>query len=144
MTSNIGAHLIANGVSSDGTITDETRDAVMGELKSHFRPEFLNRVDDTILFKPLGLEEVEEIVKLTIEHVRKRLADRKVELDVSPGAISVIAKNSYDPVYGARPVKRYVQRHLETSIAKELIRGEVGDGGKVTVENHGNELAIRV
>lgn len=135
MTSNIGAHLIANGVSSDGTITDETRDAVMGELKSHFRPEFLNRVDDTILFKPLGLEEVEEIVKLTIEHVRKRLADRKVELDVSPGAISVIAKNSYDPVYGARPVKRYVQRHLETSIAKELIRGEVGDGGKVTVEN---------
>ena len=113
-------------------------------FKSHFRPEFLNRVDDTILFKPLGLEEVEEIVKLTIEHVRKRLADRKVELDVSPGAISVIAKNSYDPVYGARPVKRYVQRHLETSIAKELIRGEVGDGGKVTVENQGNELAIRV
>ena len=87
---------------------------------------------------------MEEIVKLTIEHVRKRLADRKVELDVSPGAISVIAKNSYDPVYGARPVKRYVQRHLETSIAKELIRGEVGDGGKVTVENQGNELAIRV
>lgn len=144
MTSNIGAHLLANGMSSEGEIREGTKDAVMNELKQHFRPEFLNRVDDIILFKPLRLEEVEQIVKLVIGGVEKRLAERNIALEVTPGALSVIAKNSYDPVYGARPIKRYVQRHLETAIAKELIGGEVGEGGKVLVENQGNEIVVHV
>ena len=144
MTSNIGAHLLAGGASSDGTIKEETRKAVMNELKGHFRPEFLNRVDDTILFKPLKLDEIEQIVKLVIAHVAKRLEDRNITLEVTPGALSVIAKNSFDPVYGARPVKRYIQRHLETAIARELIKGEVGDGGKIVVENQGNEVVVHV
>ena len=144
MTSNIGAHLIANGLTGQGTIEEDTKNSVMNELKSHFRPEFLNRVDDIILFKPLRLEEVEEIVKLVVAGVGKRLAERNIALDVTPGALSVIAKNSYDPVYGARPIKRYVQRHLETAIARELISGEVGDGGTVRVENQGNDIVVHV
>ncbi|MDL2263320.1 ATP-dependent chaperone ClpB [Synergistaceae bacterium OttesenSCG-928-I11] len=144
MTSNIGAHRIANGLTDDGEIDEAAKEGVMNEMKSHFRPEFLNRVDDIILFKPLKLAEIEAIVKLTIESVRKRLAERGVSLDVTPSALTTIAKNAYDPIYGARPIKRYVQRHLETAIAKELIRGEVGDGGRVTVENQGNEIVVRV
>ncbi len=144
MTSNIGAHRIANGLTSDGEIDESTREAVMSEMKSHFRPEFLNRVDDIVLFKPLKLAEIEEIVKLVIEQVRKRLAERGVALDVTPAALATIAKNAYDPIYGARPIKRYIQRYVETAIAKELIRGEVGDGGRVTVENQGNEIVVRV
>jgi ATP-dependent Clp protease ATP-binding subunit ClpB len=143
MTSNIGAHLIASGLSSSGSISDEARDSVMGEMKSHFRPEFLNRVDDIILFKPLRLDEIERIVKLMTDSVAKRLADRNISLDVTPGALSLIAKNSFDPVYGARPIKRYIQRNLETAIAKELISGEVRDGGTVKVENQGNDLVVR-
>jgi ATP-dependent Clp protease ATP-binding subunit ClpB len=144
MTSNIGAHLIASGLSATGTVTDEARDSVMGALREHFRPEFLNRVDDVILFKPLRLDEIERIVKLVVDSVAKRLSGRNISLDVTPGALSLIAKNSYDPVYGARPIKRYIQRNLETAIARELISGEVGDGGTVTVENQGNDLVVRV
>jgi ATP-dependent Clp protease ATP-binding subunit ClpB len=144
MTSNIGAHLIAGGISTAGEISEDARNSVLKELRAHFRPEFLNRVDDIILFKPLKLDEIERIVKLVIDSVAKRLADRNITLDVTPGALSLIAKSSYDPIYGARPIKRYVQRNLETVIAKELISGEVGDGGTVTVENQGNDLVVRV
>jgi ATP-dependent Clp protease ATP-binding subunit ClpB len=144
MTSNIGAHLIANGLSATGTVTDEAMDAVMGALREHFRPEFLNRVDDVILFKPLRLDEIERIVKLVVGSVAKRLSDRNISLDVTPGALSLIAKNSYDPVYGARPIKRYIQRNLETAIARELISGDVANGGTVTVENQGSDLIVRV
>jgi ATP-dependent Clp protease ATP-binding subunit ClpB len=143
MTSNIGAHLIANGISASGAITEAARDSVMSEMRSRFRPEFLNRVDDIILFKPLRLDEIERIVKLMTDSVAKRLADRNISLDVTPGALSLIAKNSFDPVYGARPIKRYIQRNLETAIAKELISGEVGDGGTIVVENQGNDLVVR-
>ncbi|MDR3254517.1 MAG: ATP-dependent chaperone ClpB [Synergistaceae bacterium] len=144
MTSNIGAHAMANGLSSAGTIAGETRDSVMRDLREHFKPEFLNRVDDVILFKPLRLDEIERIVKLVVDSVAKRLADRNISLDVTPGALSLIAKNSYDPVYGARPIKRYIQRNLETPIARELISGEVANGGTVKVENQGADLVVSV
>ena len=143
MTSNIGAHLIASGLSSSGAIEDAAGEAVMSEMRSHFRPEFLNRVDDIILFKPLRLDEIERIVKLMTASLAKRLAEMSIALDVTPGALSLIAKNSFDPVYGARPIKRYIQRNLETAIAKELISGEVGEGGTVTVTNQGNDLVVR-
>ncbi|MDR1916312.1 MAG: ATP-dependent chaperone ClpB [Synergistaceae bacterium] len=144
MTSNIGANLIANGLTGDGEISPAAQADVMRELKNHFRPEFLNRIDDVILFKPLKLAEIEKIVSLMIEGIRKRLAERKISIEVTRGALSAIAKNSYDPVYGARPLKRYIQKHLETAIARELISGEISTGGKITVENQGNEIVIRV
>lgn len=142
MTSNLGAPLLINGIRNDGEIKDEVREAVMKELRGHFRPEFLNRVDDIVLFKPLRLEDVTEIVKILIEHLRKRLAERHIGLNVTDGALSVISRGGYDPVYGARPLKRYIQKHLETPIARELIRGEVSEGGHVQVENQGAELVI--
>lgn len=143
MTSNIGAQTIADKMSKDGEIPDDARDEVMRELKGRFRPEFLNRVDDVILFKPLRLEEIEKIVSLMIRGISSRLADRSIELDVRPGALTSIAKNAYDPVYGARPIKRYIQRNVETSIARELIAGEVGQGGKIIVENQGSDIVVR-
>jgi ATP-dependent Clp protease ATP-binding subunit ClpB len=143
MTSNIGAHIIAEGLTQDGEIGEAAQAAVMNELKSHFRPEFLNRVDDIVMFKPLKLSEISEIVSLMIRGLALRLADRDITIEATPGAIGVIAKNSYDPAYGARPIKRYVQRKLETSIARELIQGNVTDGSRVTIENQGNEIVIR-
>jgi ATP-dependent Clp protease ATP-binding subunit ClpB len=123
-------------------MSEAAQNAVMGDLKSHFRPEFLNRVDDVILFKPLKLQEIEQIVSLLINGVASRLSERSISITVTPGALSVIAKNSYDPVYGARPIKRYIQRKLETSIARELIQGEITDGGKIYIENQGSDIVI--
>jgi ATP-dependent Clp protease ATP-binding subunit ClpB len=142
MTSNIGASIIAGGLTPGGDIGEAAQNAVMTELKSRFRPEFLNRVDDIILFKPLKLSEIERIVSLMIQGVARRLADRNIAVEVTPGALAAIAKNSYDPVYGARPIKRYIQRNLETAIAKELIQGSVSDGGRITVENQGSDVVI--
>jgi len=141
MTSNIGAHIIADGL-SDGDIGEAAGKAVMNELKATFRPEFLNRVDDVVMFKPLRMSEIADIVSLMIRGVAGRLADRNITLEASPGAISVIAKNSYDPAYGARPIKRYIQRKLETQIARELIQGNVPDGGAIKIENQGNDIVV--
>jgi ATP-dependent Clp protease ATP-binding subunit ClpB len=142
MTSNIGAGIIASGLTPDGEIGEAAQNAVMTEMKSRFRPEFLNRVDDIILFKPLKLSEIERIVSLMIQGVAKRLSDRDIAIEVTPGALSAIAKNSYDLIYGARPIKRYIQKKLETSIARELIQGSVSNGGKIIVENQGNDIVI--
>jgi ATP-dependent Clp protease ATP-binding subunit ClpB len=142
MTSNIGAGIIAGGLTPDGEIGETAQNAVMAEMKSSFRPEFLNRVDDIILFKPLKLSEIERIVSLMIQGVAKRLSDRDIVIEVTPGTLSTIAKNSYDLVYGARPIKRYIQKKLETSIARELIQDGVSNGGKIIVENQGNDIVI--
>lgn len=142
MTSNLGAPLLINGLQTDGEIKEDVRRSVMQELRNHFRPEFLNRVDDVILFKPLRLAEITRIVEIFTEQLRSRLAERTIRLNISEGALSLIAKGGYDPVYGARPLKRYIQKQLETPIARELIRGQVGEGGIIQVENQGNELVI--
>jgi ATP-dependent Clp protease ATP-binding subunit ClpB len=144
MTSNIGANFIASGIGSDGEISESAQDSVRRELKTHFRPEFLNRVDDVVLFKPLKLAEIERIVSLMIKNMARRLSDRKISVEVTPGAMTAIAKNSYDPVYGARPIKRYIQRNLETAIARDIIKNAVPDGGKIYVENQGNEIVVHV
>jgi ATP-dependent Clp protease ATP-binding subunit ClpB len=142
MTSNIGASVIAGGLTPEGDIGEAAQNAVTAELKSRFRPEFLNRVDDIVLFKPLKLSEIERIVSLMIEGVAKRLADRDITIEATPGALAAIAKNSYDIVYGARPIKRYIQRNLETAIAKELIRGNVSDGDRIIIESQGNDVVV--
>jgi ATP-dependent Clp protease ATP-binding subunit ClpB len=143
MTSNIGSLYLLDGVTSGGEITEEARTNVMGELRGHFRPEFLNRVDDIVLFKPLTLHEIERIVDLQIADVSKRLADRHIGLQLSEPARELIAREGYDPVYGARPLRRFIQREVETRIARALLTGEIHDGATVTLDVDGDELLVR-
>ncbi|MCI5064482.1 ATP-dependent chaperone ClpB [bacterium] len=133
MTSNIGSHHLLEGLDEKGDITETARSAVEQELRGHFRPEFLNRVDETVLFSPLRLEEIEQIVQLLIVDIGKRLAERGITISVSDAVIEYMAKEGFDPVFGARPLKRYLQRKLETEIARALIRDEVPDQSHLTV-----------
>jgi ATP-dependent Clp protease ATP-binding subunit ClpB len=143
MTSNIGAMHLLDGISPSGEILDDARDKVMAELRGHFRPEFLNRVDETVLFKPLTLPEIEHIVDLQIAGLRERLADRRLHLELTEPARQFIAREGYDPVYGARPLRRFVQREVETRIARALLRGEILDGATITLDVEGAELVVR-
>ncbi|MEM7202361.1 MAG: ATP-dependent chaperone ClpB [Planctomycetota bacterium] len=143
MTSNLGAQHLLEGISADGQIREDAKDAVMVELRRSFRPEFLNRVDDVVLFKPLQLAEIEQIVDLLAAQLHRRLADRELRLVLSDEARALIARRGYDPVFGARPLKRFLQHELETRIGRALIAGEVPDGSTVHVEVAAGELAIR-
>jgi ATP-dependent Clp protease ATP-binding subunit ClpB len=141
MTSNIGSlHLLE--VTSSGEILPEIRDRVMGDLRGHFRPEFLNRVDEIVLFKPLRLEEIEHIVDLQIDDVRRRLVDRRITIELTEDARELIARLGYDPVYGARPLRRFIQREVETRIARALLAGDIHDGAVITLDAEGDELVV--
>ena len=142
MTSNIGSPTLLEGLTGEGTISDEARDSVMAELRRHFRPEFLNRVDDTVLFKPLTMAEIEAIVGLLVTDVRERLAERGLSLEISDDARQLIARSGFDPVYGARPLKRYIQRELETRIGRALLAGDIPDGSSLEVTVDNGELAV--
>jgi len=143
MTSNIGSLYLLDGLTDDGQIRDDARDRVIGELRSHFRPEFLNRVDEIVLFKPLTLSEIEQIVDLQIADVQARLADRRLALELTEAARELVARQGYDPVYGARPLRRFIQREVETRIGRALIAGEIGDGSTITVDADEDELVVR-
>ncbi|MBK5275527.1 MAG: ATP-dependent chaperone ClpB [Desulfuromonadales bacterium] len=142
MTSNIGAHHLLEGITPDGDIRESARIAVMNELKSSFRPEFLNRVDDVVLFKPLHLNEVVKIADLLVEQLKQRLMEQQVTLEISDEAEKFIAKAGYDPVYGARPLKRYLQREVETRVARSIIAGDVGEGGTLHIDLVDGKLAV--
>ena len=142
MTSNIGSLHLLDGVSSDGEILPDARDRVMAELRGHFRPEFLNRVDEIVLFKPLRLDEIEQIVDLQIEDVRRRLADRRLSVELTEAARELIAREGYDPVYGARPLRRFIQRDVETRIGRALLAGEISDGSTIVLDADGGELSV--
>ena len=114
----------------------------MGELRAHFRPEFLNRVDDVVLFKPLTLADIKKIVELQLNLLRQRLMDRHIELDLSDAAKEHIARDGYDPVYGARPLKRFLQRHVETPLARKLLAGDITDHSRVSVGFNKGELTF--
>jgi ATP-dependent Clp protease ATP-binding subunit ClpB len=144
MTSNIGSMHLLEGVMATGEITEPARQAVMRDLRTHFRPEFLNRVDDIVLFKPLRLEEIKKIVDLQTEDLRRRLADRGVRLELTDAAREFVAREGFDPVYGARPLKRFLQHELESRIARALIAGEVLDGSLLKVDMKGGQLAIEI
>ncbi len=133
LTSNIGSHFLVEGVTDHGEIREAARDAVMKELRQHFRPEFLNRLDDTVLFRPLTLPEIERIVDLLTTELRNRLAERQVGLELTAEARELVARSGYDPVYGARPLKRFLQKQLESRIARALIAGEAVAGTVVRV-----------
>ncbi len=141
MTSNIGSRHLLEGV--DGAeIKESAREAVMADLRSSFRPEFLNRIDDIILFKPLALEEIERIVALLLADINKRLADRRVTVVLDGKAKEWVAEKGYDPVFGARPLKRFLQRHLETQLARALIAGEVAEDSTATFKVKDDELVL--
>jgi ATP-dependent Clp protease ATP-binding subunit ClpB len=144
MTSNIGSVHLLEGLGPDGQISEPAREAVMGELRGHFRPEFLNRVDDILLFKSLSLGEIEEIVDLQTADLRDRLADRGVSLELTPAARELVARAGYDPVYGARPLKRYLQRELETRIGRAIIGGELTEGSLIRVDASDGALAVEL
>jgi len=142
MTSNIGSPLLIENASDSGEIQEGIRRQILAELRAHFRPEFLNRVDDTVLFKPLTLADIKKIVDLQLALLRARLADRHIELDLSDAAKEHVAREGYDPVYGARPLKRFLQRALETPLSRQLIAGEITDHSRVTVELGKGELVF--
>jgi len=144
MTSNIGSPDLLEGVKDDGSITESARDAVMKKMQGHFRPEFLNRVDDVVLFSPLRIEEVAKIVVLLTKQLAQRLADRGLKLVLTDEATAHVAREAFDPVYGARPLKRFLQRELETKIGRALIAGDAPDGSTVTVDVAEGALAIRI
>lgn len=144
MTSNIGAPHLLEGIDGAGNIKEGARQAVMTEMRSHFRPEFLNRVDEIVLFKPLQKKEIEAVASLIMKDLTKRLTERQIKLEVNPSALSLMAEKGYDPVYGARPLKRFIQRELETKIGRALISGGVVSGATLKVEVDGGNLAVRV
>jgi ATP-dependent Clp protease ATP-binding subunit ClpB len=143
MTSNIGSVYLLEGLTDRGEIREDARGRVMDELRTQFRPEFLNRVDDIVLFKPLTLSEIERIVDLQIEDVRARLADRRISIELTDAARELIARRGFDPVYGARPLRRYIQREVETRVGRALIAGQIQEGAVITVDADGDELAVR-
>jgi len=142
MTSNIGAPILLDGISPKGEISESARDGVINALNSSFRPEFLNRVDDVVLFKPLSKEEIRKIVQLLMKGLSSRLSERQITLDFDDGAVDFIAELGYDSVYGARPLKRCIVRNVETPLARALISGNVQDGTAVEVRVKDNALVF--
>jgi ATP-dependent Clp protease ATP-binding subunit ClpB len=140
MTSNLGAEYMLDGIDEHGEFREGVTGQVMEVLRRHFRPEFLNRVDETVLFRPLHLDQLMAIVDLLVDGLRGRLADRKIELAMTDAARAFIAQSAYDPHFGARPLHRYIQTHLETPLAKLIISGELADGTAVTLDETGGEL----
>ena len=143
MTSNIGSPHLLDGIGEDGSLKEGAREAVMEELRRHFRPEFLNRVDETVLFLPLRRDQVTRIVDLQMDRLRKRLEERKITLGITDAAREFIAGEAYDPVYGARPLKRYMQQYVETPLARELVSGRILDGQTVQIDVRDGELVFQ-
>jgi ATP-dependent Clp protease ATP-binding subunit ClpB len=142
MTSNIGSPLLIENASDTGEIAEDVREKVLAELRAHFRPEFLNRVDDIVLFRSLTLTELMRIVDLQLNLLRARLAERNIVIDLTDAAKEHIAREAYDPVYGARPLKRFIQRYVETPLSRKLIAGQITDGSHITVEFKAGELVF--
>lgn len=144
MTSNIGSRILLDGIESDGSLENTTKEAVLDELKLHFKPEFLNRIDDTVVFTPLTLQVVKEIIDKIVVQLSARLAHQDIHLELTEDATNWIAKNAYEPEYGARPIKRFVTKHLETPLAKALVSGKVAPNTVVLVGLKDDKLCFDV
>ncbi|MBX8936559.1 ATP-dependent chaperone ClpB [Enterococcus gilvus] len=143
MTSNIGSQVLLDGVTADGKIPEATKEQVLSMLRGHFKPEFLNRIDDTILFTPLSLEDVKGIVEKIVQHLSHRLEEQEIQLAITEDAKSWIAEKAYEPQYGARPLKRFITREVETPLAKEIIAGRVMPKTKVSIELFDDQLVFQ-
>ena len=142
LTSNLGSPIILDGIGEDGEITDKAKAEVNDLLKRSFRPEFLNRLDEIVFYKPLKKEEIFRIVDLLLASLKERLAEKRIGLEVTESAKNYIAEQGYDPVYGARPLKRYLQHSVETMLAKKMIANEFGQGDTAIVDFDGEGLTI--
>lgn len=143
MTSNIGSHYLLEGHKGGDEVDKEVKDRVMAQLRSHFRPEFLNRVDETIMFKPLSVIEIGEIVGKLIADLQERLRDQGIKLSIDDEAKKFIAENGFDPVYGARPLKRYIQRNVETLMAREIISGKISENSTVQIVLEEGKISLK-
>ena len=141
MTSNIGSSYL---LADEGNITEETKDLVMSEMKRRFKPEFLNRVDDIIMFKALDKEEIKKIIDIFIKSLENRLKEKDIDIEVTDSAKEIMVREGYDPVYGARPLKRYIGNTLETMIARKLISGEIHNGCTIIVDGEDDNISIKV
>ena len=144
MTSNIGSSYLLEGIGEDGSIQKECENLVMQDLRAHFRPEFLNRLDETILFKPLTKADVTSIVDLLLADINKRLADKDIQVELAPQAKQFIVDNGYEPAYGARPLKRFLQKHVETLAAKVILSQEISMGSTILIEVENQQLSASV
>ncbi len=144
MTSNLGSAHLLEGIDADGNINADCEEAVMNELRGHFRPEFLNRLDEIIMFKPLTKDNIGNIINLLMADLNKRLADREITVELSDAASHFIVENGYDPIYGARPLKRFLQKHVETLSAKLILADEVREGDTILIDVEGDHLTARV
>ena len=144
MTSNIGSMSLIENIRADGTIDETVKEQVKNEMKNYFRPEFLNRIDDIVVFSPLTEAQVGQIISLSLKSLEKRLADRDISLVLSDEGRDFIAKEAYDPNYGARPVNRYIQKYIETALAAKIIRGDIVDGNTVTITANADGLDFEV
>ena len=144
MTSNIGSHFLLERNENEIEISDTTREKVLGQLRSHFRPEFLNRIDETILFKPLSLTEIKDIVVKMMKELQSRLKEQDIEVTITDSAKEFIAVSGFDPIYGARPLKRFIQRNIETKLARAIIAGNVHDHSVISVLTDNGELTISI
>ena len=144
MTSNLGSAHILEHIAVDGSIAPEVEQAVMEELRRNFRPEFLNRLDEIILFQPLGKENIANIIQLLLEELNRRLKDRDIKVELSDEAKRYVADHGYDPVFGARPLKRFLQKHVETLSAKLILADEVSGGDTIWIDVKDEKLTARV
>ncbi len=144
MTSNIGSQYLLEGINEDGTISPEAQSAVEVDLKGHFRPEFLNRLDEIILFHPLTKDNIAHIVELQINELNQRLSDRHISIELTEAAREHIAEGGYDPAFGARPLRRYIQKNVETLAARMILSGEVLQGSTIRIDLADGELQAYV
>ena len=144
MTSNIGSSYLLDGIDEKGNIMPESEKMVMNELRAHFRPEFLNRLDETIMFKPLTKKDVGQIIDLLVKDVNKRLVEREVSIELTDVAKDFVVEGGYEPMYGARPLKRYLQKHVETLAARLILEGNVGRGSVIVIDVEDDQLIGRV
>ena len=143
MTSNLGSTYLLDGIEPNGEISQEARDMVDRDLRAHFRPEFLNRLDEIIMFKPLTKENIGGIVDLLVEDLNRRLKDQELSLRLTDAAKDYIIEGGYDPIYGARPLKRYLQKYVETLTAKLILSGNVGTEDTIVIDVENGELTAR-
>jgi len=144
MTSNIGSEILLESLSESGEISEQVKNLVMGSLNNHFRPEFINRVDDIVLFKPLGRKDIYSIIDLILNELRERLKDRNISLEITDDAKNQILDEAYSPLYGARPLRRYIQRIVETDLGKKIVSGEIHEGSTAVIDTNNEELYIKV
>ena len=144
MTSNIGSSYLLDGIDENGDIKPEAEEMVMNDLRAHFRPEFLNRLDETIMFRPLTKDNVYSIISLLVNDINKRLADKELRIELTEAAKKLVVEGGYDPTYGARPLKRYLQKNVETEAAKLILEGNVGSGDTILIDNVDGKLTARI